>query len=82
MSFVLQTGNLTVRSDPYDVLCDNVLIDFVEGYRKKQQDKWNLLTNETVVKEEQTNHWRNVALGSDNKGNDLIHSQFNFPDLS
>ena len=82
MGLVLQTGNLTVRSDPYDDLCDKVLIDFVEGYRKKQQDKWNLLTNETVVGEEQTNHWRNVASGSVNTGNDLIQSQYNFPDLS
>ena len=82
MSRVLQSGNLTVMSDPYDDLCDSVVNDFVEGYRKRQQDKWNLLTNETVVEEEQTNHWRNVASGSDNTGNDLIHSQSNFPDLS
>ena len=43
MSLVYQTGNLTVISDPLDDLCDSVLIDFVEGYRKRQEDKWNIL---------------------------------------
>lgn len=82
MSRFLQSGNLRVMSDPYDDLCDSVWNNFVEGYRKRQQDKWNNLTNTRVIEEGQTNHWRNVASGSDNTGNDLIHSQSNFPDLS
>ena len=81
MSLVFKTGNLTAISDPLDDLCDSVLIDFVEGYRKRQQEKWNNLTNTRVDEEDSTN-WRNVVSGSENKGNNLIHSQFNFPTLS
>ncbi len=81
MSLVFKTGNLTVISDPLDDLCDSVLIDFVEGYRKRQQEKWNNFTN-TKVDEEDSTNWRNVVSGSENKVNNLIHSQFNFPTLS
>ena len=81
MSLVFKTGNLTVISDPLDDLCDSVLIDFVEGYRKRQQEKWNNLTNTRVDEEDSTN-WIIVVSGSENKENNLIHSQFNFPTLS
>ena len=81
MSLVFKTGNLTVMSDPLDDLSDSVLVDFLEGHRKRQQEKWNNLTNTRVDEEDSTN-WRNVVSGSENKENNLIHSQFNFPDLS
>lgn len=82
MSLVFQSGNLTVISDPLDDLCDSVLIDFVEGYRKRQEDKWNHLTNTRNDEEEISTNWRNVVSGSDNTENNLIHSQSNFPSLS
>lgn len=82
MGLVFQSGNLTVMSDPLDDLCDSVLIDFVEGYRKRQEDKWNHLTNTRNYEEEISTNWRNVVSGSDNTENNLIHSQSNFPSLS
>ena len=82
MSLVFQSGNLTVISDPLDDLSDSVLIDFVEGYRKRQQDKWNNLTNTRNDEEEISTNWRNVVSGSDNTENNIIHSQSNFPSLS
>ena len=81
MSLVLQSGNLTVISDPLDDLSDSVLNDFLEGHRKRQQDKWNNLTNTRVPEEEFTN-WRNVVSDSENTENNLINSQSNFPSLS
>ncbi len=80
MGSFYQTGNLTIKTDPLDDLCVSILVDFVEGYRKRQQEKWNHLTNTRVVEEEP--NWRNVVSGSWNTQNDLVHSQFNFPDLS
>ena len=82
MSLVFQSGNLTVISDPLDDLSDSVLIDFLEGHRKRQQDKWNRLTNTRNDEEEGSTNWRNVVSGSDNTENNLIHSQSNFPSLS
>ena len=82
MSLVFKTGNLTVISDPLDDLCDSVLIDFVEGYRKRQQDKWNNITNTRVDENEESTNWRNLVSGSENRENNLIHSQSNFPSLS
>ena len=82
MGLVFQSGNLTVISDPLDDLSDSVLIDFLEGHRKRQQDKWNRLTNTRNDEEEISTNWRNVLSGSDNTENNLIHSQSNFPSLS
>ena len=82
MSSFYQMGNLTVKTDPLDDLCVSILVDVVEGNRKRQQDKWNILTNTRFVEEEQYNHWSNIASGTENKGNNLVHSQSNFPDLS
>ena len=36
----------------------------------------------TINDEEVSTNWRNVVSGSWNTQNDLVHSQFNFPDLS
>ena len=80
MGSFYQMGNLTVKTDPLDDLCVSILVDLVEGNRKRQQEKWNHLTN-TRVEEEQSN-WRNVVSCSVNTKNNLVHSQFNFPDLS
>jgi len=83
MNLVFQSGNLTVISDPLDDLSDSVLIDFVEGHRKRQQDKWNTLTNTRNDQEEEVStNWRNVVSGSENTENNLIHSHSNFPSLS
>lgn len=82
MGLVFKSGNLTVISDPLDDLSDSVLIDFLEGHRKRQQDKWNRLTNTRNEEEEISTNWRNVVSGSDNTENNLIHSQSNFPCLS
>ena len=82
MSLVFQSGNLTVISDPLDDLSDSTLIIFLEGHRKRQQVKWNNLTNTRNNEEELPTNWRNVVSGSDNTENNLIHSQSNFPSLS
>tara|TARA_B100000683_G_C12218714_1_gene444026 strand:- start:110 stop:358 length:249 start_codon:yes stop_codon:yes gene_type:complete len=82
MGLVYQSGNLTIISDPLDDLCDSVLIDYVEAYRKRQDDKWNTLTNTHVLEEEEPTNWRNIVSNSENTENNLIHSQFNFPSLS